>query len=114
MLTHKTYLLQYNNKFAFKITYLSHRYLETFIMFWSTRLPDLSDGKVYNSEDLLFWVKLRQKRKGEGKKTSDPSAAHRIMCGLRAKGLHDALDWAISVNKWPVQFTVNGNMLGLL
>ena len=74
-------------------------YLPIFTLFWTNNLPDLSDGKIYSPQDLMFWIKLR-KRKGA------PTNAHRLLKGLRGKGLHDALDFAIKCNKWPCMFKV--------
>ena len=45
----------------------------------------------------MFWIKLK-KKKGH---VTNP---HRIMKGLRGKGLHDALDYTITRNRWPFVF----------
>ena len=72
-------------------------YLPVFIIYWANNLPDLSDGKIYQKEDLMFWIKLKRKK-------GAPTNAHRILKGLRGKGVHDAIDFAIKMNKWPVMF----------
>ena len=72
-------------------------YLPVFIIYWANNLPDLSDGKIYQNEDLMFWIKLKRKK-------GRPTNAHRILKGLRGKGVHDAIDFAIKMNKWPVMF----------
>ena len=77
-------------------------------MYWDERLPDLSEGTVYRPEDLIFWIKLRNKRAKTEKRVPDPMAAHRLMPGLRGKGLHEAIDFAIAQNKWPCRFTSKG------
>ena len=48
------------------------------------QLPDMSDGKVYEPGELLFWVKLLKKvqQMSNGKRPSDPMAAHRLMSGM--------------------------------
>ena len=50
----------------------------------------------------MFWIKVRKNKKN---KTTTP---HRLMKGLRGKGLHDALDFAIEHNKWPFKFKYGG------
>jgi len=84
------------------------RYLKKFIQYHLARQPDLSDGKVYSAEDLMFWVKLRKQMKKNNKKLRDPMTAHRLLPGLRSKGLHRALDFAIANNMWPCRFKTNG------
>ena len=68
--------------------------------------PDLTDGKMYTQEDLMFWVKLRKKDKRTNKKRRDPLTAHRLLPGLQGGALHRALDFAIANNKWPCWFKV--------
>lgn len=47
-------------------------------------LPDMSDGKVYEPSELLFWVKLKQKfqQANPKKRVPDPMTAHRLMPGV--------------------------------
>ena len=47
-------------------------------------LPDMSEGKVYEPGELLFWVKLTKKIKQTSKKkrAGDPMSAHRLLPGM--------------------------------
>ena len=50
-------------------------------------LPDMSDGKVYELGELLFWVKLKNmmKQTSPKKRLGDPMAAHRLLPGMTTR-----------------------------
>ena len=50
-------------------------------------LPDMSDGKVYEPGELLFWVKLKKKiqQMNPKKRLADPMCAHRLLPGMTAR-----------------------------
>ena len=49
-------------------------------------LPDMSDGKVYEPGELLFWVKLKKKihKTPDNNRYADPMSAHRLLPGNHA------------------------------
>ena len=74
------------------------KFLEIFLTYWGDpkRLPDLSEGRSLDVKKLMFWKNM---------KCTASLAAHRNFPGCCAKWLHNALDFAISQNEWPVIFT---------
>ena len=69
--------------------------IEKHVDFWSNNMPDISDKPLIEPEQLQFW--LKQKRR-------DRKKPHTILKGVCGKWLNMAIDFAISKNKWGVQF----------
>ena len=81
--------------------------LKRFIAYWDKHKPDLTDGRKYEPEDMLFWLKNAQKI-GMSKKQKAAlkrKGQHRIFKGLCSKWLHKAIAFAMKNNKWPVGIT---------
>ena len=93
-----------------------------FLQFWLEHLPDVSDYPEITPSQLQFWMRLKKKSRKKPHRysaytcrhvtymlisyirTARIRAAHRKFEGLCAQYLNEAIDFAISMNLWPVKF----------
>ena len=71
-----------------------------FIDYWLNHLPDISDFPTVNPKSIQFWLKKDKTRRTAPKRLRP----HNMLKGMVGCYTNQSLDFAISMNKWCVQF----------
>lgn len=80
-------------------------FCEKFCEHWADNLPDMSDRPEIPPEKVQFWMMDDKGRHSKGRRSRQRfPAAHSRLKGLRGQSFNEALDFAISCNKWCVSF----------
>ena len=75
--------------------------MEKFIAHWVDNLPDISERPDIPLKSTRFWMMDDKGVINPKKRWPKP---HSRLAGLRGQYLNSALDFSISLNKWPVSF----------
>jgi len=80
-------------------------FCDKFSEHWTDNLPDLSDRPNIPPEKVQFWMMDDDKHgRNKGRRKKRYPAAHSRLKGMRGQTFNEALDFAISSNKWCVSF----------